>query len=133
MIRSQNQISNTVNNVTRDNEKPKDSPARQPNLHNCWNIPAMMGEQQNILELILVPYDRLPANSAGLPHFLSQSPLHQPEQTFQTDPCGKAVGPSHHSQQTRWLHQRDDSEIKQRTFKIVRYSQSTLNYDTVLV
>jgi hypothetical protein len=48
-------------------------------------------------------------------------PLHQPQQMFQMGPCGKAVDPSHHSQQTRWLHQRGDSEIKQRTFKIIRY------------
>lgn len=70
----------------------------------------------------------LPANSAGPPHFLSQLPLHQPEQTFQTGPCGKAVGPSHHSQQTRWLHQRDDSEIKQRTFKSIRYLEYSKLY-----
>jgi hypothetical protein len=40
--------------------------------------------------------------------------LHQPEQMFQMGPCGKAVGPFHHSQQTRWLHQMAGSEIKQR-------------------
>jgi hypothetical protein len=40
--------------------------------------------------------------------------LPQPEQMFQKGPCGKVEGPYHHSQQTRWLHQTDDSKIKHR-------------------